>query len=282
MEYPLFITGKIGYKSAMNQDQVKEKLLQIEPDVAEFSVIFSGKSSKVVNGLYTPATHEIIIHNKNFAEDNGIMYTAIHEFAHHVHNCTSPLVAGRRAHTTEYWDIFHRLLEKGEKLGLYTTIFETEPRFVELTRKIKEQFLSINGNLMKDLGRILLEAHQLCKETQASYDDFIGRYIGLTKSSAQNLIKLNNLDINPYIGYDNMKTVASIQDPNERRKAENAFLEGQSPEMVKAQFTTKSRNLEEDPVKRLLQEKKRIEKTLNNLTKRLTEIEEKLQMDNPE
>ena len=85
----------------MNQDQVKEKLLAIEDAPLEFSVIFSGKRSKKVNGLYKPDTREILIHNKNFqggsggekaqgataTADNLLIYTAIHEYAHHLHAC---------------------------------------------------------------------------------------------------------------------------------------------------------------------------------------------------
>ena len=46
----------------MNQTQVKELLLQLKEDVEEFSVIFSGKKSKKVDGLYKPDSREIIIH----------------------------------------------------------------------------------------------------------------------------------------------------------------------------------------------------------------------------
>ena len=65
----------------MNQDQVKEKLLQIDGEVADFSVVFSGKTSKKVDGLYHPEKQEIVIHNKNFEDDNALIYTAVHEFA---------------------------------------------------------------------------------------------------------------------------------------------------------------------------------------------------------
>ena len=70
----------------MNQDQVKEILLRLNEDVEEFFVIFSGKQSNKVNGLYHPDTREIILHNRNFENDQLLMYTAIHEFAHHVRN----------------------------------------------------------------------------------------------------------------------------------------------------------------------------------------------------
>ena len=69
----------------MNQDQVKEILLQIEESELEFSVTFTGKASKKVNGLYKSDTHEILLHNKNFSVDNELLYTAIHEYTHHRH-----------------------------------------------------------------------------------------------------------------------------------------------------------------------------------------------------
>ena len=55
----------------MNQDTVKDILLQIADTELEFSVTFTGKTSKKVNGLYNPDTHEIILHNKNFKYSNN-------------------------------------------------------------------------------------------------------------------------------------------------------------------------------------------------------------------
>ena len=54
----------------MNVDQLKEKLLMLEPNAGDFLLVFSGKTSKKVHGLYKPETKEIIIHNKNFNEDH--------------------------------------------------------------------------------------------------------------------------------------------------------------------------------------------------------------------
>ncbi len=53
----------------MNQDQVKRALLSVRNAPEDFSVILSGKESRKVNGLYKPETREIILHNKNFAND---------------------------------------------------------------------------------------------------------------------------------------------------------------------------------------------------------------------
>lgn len=43
----------------MNQDRVKDILLDTAPTDTEFSVVFSGKESSVANGLYKPLTREI-------------------------------------------------------------------------------------------------------------------------------------------------------------------------------------------------------------------------------
>ena len=75
----------------MNQDQIKEMLLKIEDSELDFSVTFTGKESKKVNGLYKPDTHEILLHTKNFKTDNQLIYTAIHEYAHHLIAEQNPL-----------------------------------------------------------------------------------------------------------------------------------------------------------------------------------------------
>ena len=48
----------------MNQDRVHEMLEAIEPAPAPFTVVFSGRTNKKVNGLYKPAKAEIILHTE--------------------------------------------------------------------------------------------------------------------------------------------------------------------------------------------------------------------------
>ena len=70
----------------MNQDQVKDMLLSLENNVPEFSVIFTGKESKRVDGLYKPESREILIHNRNFEDENSLIYTAIHDISICIHS----------------------------------------------------------------------------------------------------------------------------------------------------------------------------------------------------
>ena len=59
----------------MDNEKIKQILLDIAPTEMEFSVIQTGKESKRVNGFYMPDTHELFLHNKNFNNDNQLIYT---------------------------------------------------------------------------------------------------------------------------------------------------------------------------------------------------------------
>jgi hypothetical protein len=259
----------------MNQDQVKKGLLKLEPDTEEFSVIFSGKESRKVNGLYHPDKREIIIHNKNFTDDNDLMYTAIHEFAHHLHFTRSPVPISAKAHTMAFWSIFHGLLEKAESAEVYRNVFDSNKEFRALTRTIKEDFLAKNGALMKEFAELLIKADELCKKTNMRFDDYVDRTLGVPRLSARALIRMRAFNVNPAIGFDNMKVVASLPDEESRRGAQAAFLAGKSPDSVKAEFGR--RREPKEPSVILEEEKRRIERTISSLTQRLGEINARLE-----
>ena len=259
----------------MNQDQIKDQLLKLEPDVEEFFVILSGKQSKRVNGLYKPDSREIIIHNKNFSDDNEMMYTAIHEFAHHVHITNSPVPVGPRAHTVEFRNILHELLGRGEQIGIFRNVFDSTPEFQELTSRIREQFMRQNGRLMKEFGAVLGEAAELCRRYNARFEDYVERVLGINTKDANTVIKFHAFNVNPDLGYENMKTVANIRNEKERLRAENAFLAGESPDSVKRSLSTRGSD-DEDPIERLKREKRRIERTINSLQQKLSAVEQRL------
>jgi len=254
---------------------VKDILLQLKGDIQEFTVIFSGKKSTKVDGLYKPQTREIIIHNRNTEDQNAIIYTAIHEFAHHVHISSSIVPVSRRAHTKEFWAILHGLMNKAEKLGVYFNKFKTEKEFQTITLEIKDKFILKNGEIMKDFGKLLLQAYNLCNKYDMNFDDYVDRELGLGRTAAKQIIGVYKEDINPVVGFENMKTLSRIKPGEDRIRAEEAFLNGSSPDSVKSQFTANT-SLEIDPVLRLQKEKQRIERSIANYSKRLAEIENSL------
>lgn len=264
----------------MNQDQVAEKLRSLTDEVPPFTLVFSGKKSKKVNGLYMPSTKEIIIHNKNMSSDMELMYTAIHEFAHHVVTYRSGgVVLSNRCHTGKFWAVFHELLSKAEELGIYSNPFKSDEEFIALTERIKNDFLLKNGTLMKEFAAVLMEARNRCVEKHLSFDDYVDRELGMEKTTANTLLRIEKYDINPAIGYDNMKTIAGIKDEAKREVAEKAFLEGESSDTVKTNIVHQTAEPAAKPsaVDQLEAEKIKLEKAIEGLRKKLQMVDRMLE-----
>jgi hypothetical protein len=258
----------------MNQDQVKAKLLAIEDAPLEFSLIYSGKKSRKVNGLYKPETREIIIHNRNFSDDNLLLYTAIHEYAHHLHACSRGGTLSVRAHTSEFWAIFHGLLEKAEAKKIYRDVFSGSPELLELTETIRKKILFENGSLVKEMGKHLLRAHDLCTAVGVRFEDYVDRMLRIPRTAANMAVKMYQYDISPEVGADNMRFLAGIKDDENRRAAETALIKGKSPDMVK--MADRGTSEDADPKLRLEKEKLRLERTIASLTRRLDEVNQEL------
>jgi hypothetical protein len=262
----------------MNQDQVKAKLLAIEDAPLEFSLVFSGKKSSKVNGLYKPDSREIILHNRNFEQgatgDNLLLYTAIHEYAHHLHACAQGGKLSARAHNSEFWAIFHALLEKAEAKKIYRDVFAGSPELTALTETIREKFLHKNGSLVKEMGKHLLKAHELCTAIGVRFEDYVDRVLRIPRTAANMAIKMFNYDLNPEVGADNMRFLAGIRDGGDRKAAETALIKGKSPDSVKTAIRKKTPA--EDPVLELEKEKSRLERTIATLSKRLEEVKKEI------
>lgn len=259
----------------MNQERVKEILLEIEETELEFSVIFSGKASKKVNGLYKPDIHEIILHNKNFANDNELIYTAVHEYTHHKRCEEDGGFHSSKAHSPRFWSLFHRLLSVAEEKGFYKITIEDSPELMELTERIRGAVMVQNGELMKELGALLSKARVLCKKAGVRFEDYIDRVLCLPRASAGAIERMYAYDVEPSIGYEAMKTVAKISNPQKRAEAENLYLAKNSPAAVRDKLK-KDDGVKEDPRRILEKEKRRLEKTISGLQERLRQVEEKL------
>jgi hypothetical protein len=258
----------------MNQEKVKAILLDIEEPRTEFSLILSGKESSVANGLYKPATREIVLHNRNFNSDNQLLYTAIHEYAHHLHCERKGGIASGRSHTNEFWGIFHDLLVRAEELGHYRNVFDSEPEFVDLTRRIKERCVHENGRVMLEFGRLMIEAQSLCHRFKMRFEDYVDRALGVPRATASSAARAAEYGIDPALGWDGMRMAAGIRDSEARAGAIDALLGGASPAAVKARFAASPPP--EDAAERLIREKERLERSIRNLRERLAEVDRQL------
>ena len=267
----------------MTNDRIKEILLDIYETELDFTVTQTGKESKRVNGFYKPDTHEIFLHNQNFKNDNQLVYTAVHEYTHHLMTISeqeNDPAYGKmcRVHTQEFWAKFGELIEIAEKKGYYSIGWESNEELKALTEDIKTNFLAKNGELMLEFGKKLSRAYELCMQAEIRYEDYIDRVLCLPRNTAKDLRKVSSVEVNPSIGFDNMKVVASVKKKDERQAVEQEFLSGgKSPatvrELMKAQ-SAKQRN--DDPKSKLEKEKVRLEKTIAQLTQRLELVEESL------
>jgi hypothetical protein len=258
----------------MNQDRVRGILLDLAEPKTEFSLIFSGKESELVNGLYKPKSREIIIHNRNFASDDQLVYTAIHEYAHHLHCERRGGLSSGRAHTNEFWGIFHDLLVEAEGKGHYRNLFDVEPEFVELTRKIRGACIAENGRVMLEFGRLMIEAQALCKRFKTRFEDYVDRALGVPRSTANSAAKAAAYQVDPDVGWDGMRMATGIRDPGLRAEALEALRGGQSPAAVKARFAPA--RPPEETAERRAKEEERLERTIQNLRSRLGEVEKAL------
>ncbi len=256
----------------MRQEDVKKILLEIEDTSIDFSLIFSGKKSKKVNGLYKPETHEIILHNHNFANDNELLYTAIHEYTHHKQFEKEGNVK-KRPHTTKFWSMFHELLSRAEEKGFYKIGIEEGSELEEVTRQIREVLMVQDGKIMKELGGLLIKARDLCVANHVRYEDYIDRVLKMPRSTASTLEKIKVYDVPPSIGYDAMKAVANIKNPEKRQLAQDAYASAESPAMAKKALIVE-RNEDEKEV--LQKEKRRIERAIETMQERLRSVEARL------
>lgn len=216
----------------MNQDQVKEQLESLGVSETDFIVIFSGKASKKVNGLYRPDTKEIILHNRNFKSENALMFTAIHELVHHI-AITRKLVKTRSAHPTIFWALFHSLLEIAIEKGIYTDSFKADPdlqlKGAQVVAVLREQVES-----QRKLGGVLHEMHALCEAKGARFEDFLDRHARIPKNTykaavAAQLDLFDMHDVSPQV----IELVSTIGDDG-RLEAVERIGEGQSIQQVRA------------------------------------------------
>lgn len=195
----------------------KELLLKLEEPEMDFIVIFSGKESRKVNGLYKPASKEIILHNKNFKNNNQLIYTAIHEYAHHLMWCKYHETGKMPQHNNEFWSIMYNLLDLAEEKGLYKKypgeIAEEETQtLVSEAKKINEEIAA----LYKKLGKTINEIRKTTEKHEMRFEDIIIRECQLDKKTANMAEKAYAYDLDNSIGQDVQNIIVSEKD-NEKQ-----------------------------------------------------------------
>ena len=254
----------------MNNDQIKELLLSLENTDKDFSVTQSGKESKKINGLYKPGTFEIIIHNQNFTTENQLIYTAIHEYTHHLINCKHIEKGEKlpaRSHSTEFWAKFDDLLEIAVSKNLYKR--ERSESLSTLISEAKEIDKEI-VKLQKKLGLLLKEIQKKSDEENVRYEDVITHDLNMTRTTAKKCVESNF--VNSDCGQSELETILKTNSKN-RMEVELSISNGKTINQAKHNST---QSKESNPFDKLSKEKNRLEKTINQLQQRLEIVMEQL------
>jgi hypothetical protein len=260
----------------MNQEQVHAKLRSIHEPPIDYAVIFSGKKSKRVNGFYNPLTKEIAIHNKNFVDDEGqnencLMFTAIHELAHHV-VITEKGNKSSRAHSQDFWATFHNLLDIAEQKGIYRAEIDADTqKLINDARDISRQI----AELQRELGHVILAIEESCQKNGLRQEDIIERKAQISKPSTKAAVAAYIMG-DQGVGADIQAEAAKQCNKGKRATIIVAGQEGKSVIQAKKTAAPARTTDSEDKTAILLLEKRRIERTVESLTRRLEEIKQQL------
>lgn len=252
----------------MNQDQVKAAFVSLHEPKVEFTLAVLDRSNKRVNGLYKPASHSLVVFAKNFKSENAMFFTAMHEYAHHI-MITEKGGSTSRSHTNAFWAVVHELAGIAEAKGLYQRAAAAEG--MATIDKNLTDLLKQSGEILKQIGRALIEAQHTCEASGVRFEDYVMRDLKQTMPWAKACMVAAGYDLPAELGAENLKMCASIKSEEERVATVDA-LEGElSPQQVKAAKAEAKKP--EDVVERLEHERMRLVKLISRLTDRLDEVE---------
>lgn len=258
----------------MTNEEIKQTLISLEKAEIDFSVTQTGRASQKVNGLYKPATFEIFLHNKNFTTENELIYTAIHEYTHHLISCKQKkfgieVKKGSRSHTTEFWAKFDDLLEKAVEAKIYTRKHSEDlSGLIDEAKKIDREIV----NLKKKLGKILSEIHEKSQKENIRYEDILSHDLNISKNTAEKCLRCQSIEEN--YGQDELETILKVKDSQTRQDVIIDLEKGKTINQI-SEAIKKDKN--SSPYEKLTKEKARLEKTIQQLKERLEEVSEKLE-----
>ena len=225
----------------INQDRTKQILLQLQETDTDFSITFSGKRSSKVNGLYRWELHEVIIHNKNFKNDNQLIYTVIHEYSHHIMWCKYHDIGKVPGHTNEFWSIMYNLIDKAEAQGLYKKYpsdlaKEEMQTLVGKTKKIHEQIAS----LYRELGKTIQDIRKKTEEYDVRLEDIITRECQINVRTARMAEQASVYSITEPLSQDIQQLITSQKDSIKIHSIIEGAKQGKTIYQVKEHLKTET------------------------------------------
>lgn len=252
----------------MDDVAIKQALMQVHDCNVDFSVTLTGKRSNRVNGLYKPDTQEILLHNRNFTNDNQLMYTAIHELTHHIMS-TELNQKSKKSHSGPFWATFENLIDRAVKLKIYSRERSEDTR--GLVKKANELHKKITA-LQMELGVLLVRLHKSCDVSGERYEDVVASDLQLDRATAKTFCNMAVAQTPvPFAVQEVMKNCSTEQ----KRQVLDAAQSGKTFPQIKAASMKIAQPCSE--YAELKKECDRLERTIQQLTTRYEEVTEQLQ-----
>jgi hypothetical protein len=258
----------------MDAREVKEALLRVHECREDFTLVFSGKKNGRENGHYRPFRREITIHEANFTRDgvlneNLLLYTAVHELAHHILD-TEMGRKGPRSHTKIFWAVFHDLLDKAGEEGVYRPETDAEvDALVEEARRISAEIAA----LQRSLGQVLKRLAETCERKGIRPEDVIERRAQISRRTMDECVKASDLALPEGTGMDAQKAAVRERDAYRRAVIIRAAMKGKTIAQIERPREERPAAGEEED---LFRKKARLEKTIAALSARLKDVLEKI------
>lgn len=241
-------------------DKVKEFLLSVQETEKDFNVVFTGKMHKRIDGKYFPNDHTISINDRNFTHASTLLYTAMHEYAHHLQF----ILRDKTGHNREFWTIFHNLVDTAIEKKLYMPPPRNQT-IIEKEKEIKALLLE-RANIEKRIGWLSRELWEDVEEAGGEIEFEIERELKEDMKTIKDICLISKLDT---CGTD-YNTEQSIIIAKKGNDAAIAIQQGKT--LVQAQTAGKLIE-KEDPYEALKKEKEQVVKKIEHLKERKDAID---------
>jgi cell division septum initiation protein DivIVA len=194
----------------------------------------------------------------------------MHELAHHI-QFTEHKQKSARAHTQLFYGILDDLVDIAEEKKIYRTgIDDDAQNLIDEIRDISCQI----AELQRKQGKIIEALNEKCHEKGIRFEDVIERKAQISLKTVKQTTKAHLLNISGNLGADIQEAALKERNDDKRDSMIHAAQNGKSVAQVKRVMVGPVD--QEDETVSLAREKKRIERTIASLNRRLAEVEEQL------
>ena len=152
----------------LNEEQIKKMLIEIQEPCRDFSVFISKKKPRTRMGSYSGG--KITLFLPYFSNNNELIRTAIHEYAHHQWR-EGP------AHGKTFYLKYFELLESADKKGFYSLNIESSRELKSFAEFITNNKLVQNRLIYKEYAWLLRIIYSICRNGNANFKYYITKYL---------------------------------------------------------------------------------------------------------